>query len=39
VVGRQPLPVHANPENIRYLETKRDRMRHDLELGSDLGDG
>jgi 3,4-dihydroxy 2-butanone 4-phosphate synthase / GTP cyclohydrolase II len=39
VVGRQPLPVHANPENIRYLETKRDRMGHDLELGSDLGDG
>jgi 3,4-dihydroxy 2-butanone 4-phosphate synthase/GTP cyclohydrolase II len=32
VVGRQPLPVHANPENIRYLETKRDRMGHELDL-------
>ncbi|MGH8963173.1 MAG: GTP cyclohydrolase II, partial [Jatrophihabitantaceae bacterium] len=32
VTGREPLPVHANPENIRYLETKRDRMGHDLDL-------
>jgi 3,4-dihydroxy 2-butanone 4-phosphate synthase/GTP cyclohydrolase II len=24
--------VHANPENLRYLETKRDRMGHDLDL-------
>jgi 3,4-dihydroxy 2-butanone 4-phosphate synthase/GTP cyclohydrolase II len=32
ITGRQPLPVHANPENIRYLETKRDRMGHDLHL-------
>src|SRR5881409_885454 len=30
VTGRVPLPVHANPENIRYLQTKRDRMGHDL---------
>jgi 3,4-dihydroxy 2-butanone 4-phosphate synthase/GTP cyclohydrolase II len=32
VVGREPLPVHANPENLRYLQTKRDRMGHDLEF-------
>jgi len=30
IVGRQPLPVHATPENLRYLRTKRDRMGHDL---------
>jgi 3,4-dihydroxy 2-butanone 4-phosphate synthase/GTP cyclohydrolase II len=29
VTGRVALPVHANPENLRYLETKRDRMGHD----------
>src|SRR5690349_363952 len=34
IVGRVPLPVHANPENLRYLETKRDRMGHDLDLSS-----
>jgi len=32
VVGRVPLPVNANPENLRYLQTKRDRMGHDLEF-------
>ncbi|MCW2673628.1 MAG: ribBA [Frankiales bacterium] len=30
ILGRQPLPVHATPENLRYLQTKRDRMGHDL---------
>jgi 3,4-dihydroxy 2-butanone 4-phosphate synthase / GTP cyclohydrolase II len=30
VVGRVALPVHANPQNLRYLETKRDRMGHEL---------
>jgi 3,4-dihydroxy 2-butanone 4-phosphate synthase / GTP cyclohydrolase II len=33
ILGRVPLPTHANPENYRYLQTKRDRMGHDLELG------
>jgi 3,4-dihydroxy 2-butanone 4-phosphate synthase / GTP cyclohydrolase II len=33
ITGREPLPVHANPENLRYLETKRDRMGHELDLG------
>jgi 3,4-dihydroxy 2-butanone 4-phosphate synthase/GTP cyclohydrolase II len=32
ITGREPLPVHANPENLRYLETKRDRMGHELNL-------
>ena len=26
IVGQVPLPVRANPENLRYLQTKRDRM-------------
>jgi 3,4-dihydroxy 2-butanone 4-phosphate synthase/GTP cyclohydrolase II len=32
VAGRVPLPTHANPDNLRYLMTKRDRMGHDLQL-------
>jgi 3,4-dihydroxy 2-butanone 4-phosphate synthase/GTP cyclohydrolase II len=30
VNGRVPLPISPNPENLRYLRTKRDRMGHDL---------
>ncbi|RZS29810.1 3,4-dihydroxy 2-butanone 4-phosphate synthase/GTP cyclohydrolase II [Herbihabitans rhizosphaerae] len=30
IVDRVKLPVHANPENLRYLRTKRDRMGHEL---------
>ncbi|MBI1758306.1 MAG: bifunctional 3,4-dihydroxy-2-butanone-4-phosphate synthase/GTP cyclohydrolase II [Actinobacteria bacterium] len=30
VVGREPLPVHTTAHNIRYLQTKRDRMGHEL---------
>ncbi len=30
VVGRVPLPAHPTKENLRYLQTKRDRMGHDL---------
>jgi 3,4-dihydroxy 2-butanone 4-phosphate synthase/GTP cyclohydrolase II len=34
ILGRVPLAVSVNPENIRYLTTKRDRMGHDIsELG------
>ena len=29
--GRVPLPIRPNPENLRYLRTKRDRMGHDLD--------
>jgi 3,4-dihydroxy 2-butanone 4-phosphate synthase/GTP cyclohydrolase II len=25
------LPVSQNPENLRYLTTKRDRMGHELD--------
>jgi 3,4-dihydroxy 2-butanone 4-phosphate synthase/GTP cyclohydrolase II len=35
IVGRVPLPVSVNPENLKYLLTKRDRMGHDL---AELGD-
>jgi 3,4-dihydroxy 2-butanone 4-phosphate synthase / GTP cyclohydrolase II len=37
IVERIPLPVSSNPQNRRYLETKRDRMGHDLP--ADLGAG
>ncbi|MBP2337811.1 3,4-dihydroxy 2-butanone 4-phosphate synthase/GTP cyclohydrolase II [Saccharothrix coeruleofusca] len=30
VVDRVPLPISPNPENLRYLRTKRDRMGHEL---------
>jgi 3,4-dihydroxy 2-butanone 4-phosphate synthase / GTP cyclohydrolase II len=30
IVGRVPLPATPTPENLRYLQTKRDRMGHDL---------
>jgi len=31
VLGREPLPVHSNPENVDYLRTKRDRLGHLIE--------
>jgi 3,4-dihydroxy 2-butanone 4-phosphate synthase/GTP cyclohydrolase II len=34
ITGRVPLPAHVTPENLRYLQTKRDRMGHDLEIDS-----
>jgi 3,4-dihydroxy 2-butanone 4-phosphate synthase / GTP cyclohydrolase II len=30
IVDRVPLPVTATPENLHYLQTKRDRMGHEL---------
>ncbi|MFD2416183.1 bifunctional 3,4-dihydroxy-2-butanone-4-phosphate synthase/GTP cyclohydrolase II [Amycolatopsis pigmentata] len=46
VTGRVPLPISPNPENLRYLRTKRDRMGHDLsqledfdQVGADLRNG
>jgi 3,4-dihydroxy 2-butanone 4-phosphate synthase/GTP cyclohydrolase II len=42
ILGRVPLPVVPNPENIRYLRTKRDRMGHelgDLDMTFNEGDG
>lgn len=32
MVERVPLEVGAYPENARYLETKRDKLGHDLKL-------
>jgi 3,4-dihydroxy 2-butanone 4-phosphate synthase/GTP cyclohydrolase II len=31
ITERIPLPIRPNPENLRYLRTKRDRMGHDLD--------
>ncbi|MGH3787556.1 MAG: bifunctional 3,4-dihydroxy-2-butanone-4-phosphate synthase/GTP cyclohydrolase II [Pseudonocardiaceae bacterium] len=31
ITGRVPLPIRPNPENLRYLRTKRDRMGHHLD--------
>jgi 3,4-dihydroxy 2-butanone 4-phosphate synthase/GTP cyclohydrolase II len=31
ITGRVALPIRPNPENLRYLRTKRDRMGHDLD--------
>lgn len=40
IVGRVALPVSANPENLKYLTTKRDRMGHELDgLDALYGEG
>jgi len=39
VVDRVALDTHATPENIKYLETKRDRMGHLLDLPSSTPNG
>jgi 3,4-dihydroxy 2-butanone 4-phosphate synthase/GTP cyclohydrolase II len=40
IVDRVPLPIRPNPENLRYLKTKRDRMGHELSyLDQFVGDG
>jgi 3,4-dihydroxy 2-butanone 4-phosphate synthase/GTP cyclohydrolase II len=40
IVGRVALPLSANPENMRYLTTKRDRMGHELDgLDALYGEG
>ncbi|NIR41690.1 MAG: GTP cyclohydrolase II [Actinobacteria bacterium] len=36
ITDRVPIEVGSNPENVRYLETKRDRMGHVLR-GGDAG--
>jgi 3,4-dihydroxy 2-butanone 4-phosphate synthase / GTP cyclohydrolase II len=38
IVEQVPLEVHATPENVRYLQTKRDRMGHDLSGLPPVGD-
>jgi len=40
ILERIAMPVRPNPENLRYLRTKRDRMGHDLpDLGESDGPG
>ncbi|MGB6164863.1 MAG: bifunctional 3,4-dihydroxy-2-butanone-4-phosphate synthase/GTP cyclohydrolase II, partial [Pseudonocardiaceae bacterium] len=31
ITGRVPLPIRPNPENLRYLRTKRDRLGHHID--------
>lgn len=38
IVGRVALPVVETPHNVRYLRTKRERMRHDLVLATDAAE-
>jgi len=39
IVERVPLAVRATPENLHYLQTKRDRMGHDLPEDLELPEG
>jgi 3,4-dihydroxy 2-butanone 4-phosphate synthase/GTP cyclohydrolase II len=39
IVGREMLPEHPHPENVRYLRTKRDRMGHLFDTLGDAADG
>ena len=39
VVGREPLPSRAHPENVHYLRTKRDRMGHLLDDLDQVAEG
>jgi 3,4-dihydroxy 2-butanone 4-phosphate synthase/GTP cyclohydrolase II len=39
VTGREPMPVRAHPENVRYLRTKRDRMGHLLDELDEISEG
>ncbi|GAA4680083.1 bifunctional 3,4-dihydroxy-2-butanone-4-phosphate synthase/GTP cyclohydrolase II [Pseudonocardia yuanmonensis] len=40
ITERIAMPIRPNPENLRYLRTKRDRMGHDLpNLGESDGPG
>jgi 3,4-dihydroxy 2-butanone 4-phosphate synthase/GTP cyclohydrolase II len=39
ITGREPTPVRAHPENVRYLRTKRDRMGHLLDERDLIAEG
>ena len=38
ITARVPLDTAPNPENVRYLETKRDRLGHLLPAGDEPAD-
>lgn len=37
IVERVPIEIPPNPENLRYLQTKRNRMAHQIEAEPDTG--
>jgi 3,4-dihydroxy 2-butanone 4-phosphate synthase/GTP cyclohydrolase II len=39
IVERVPLEVRPTAENLHYLQTKRDRMGHDLPEDLELPEG
>jgi 3,4-dihydroxy 2-butanone 4-phosphate synthase/GTP cyclohydrolase II len=39
IVERVPLQTSPNPENLRYLRTKRERMGHLLDLPTEEDGG
>jgi 3,4-dihydroxy 2-butanone 4-phosphate synthase/GTP cyclohydrolase II len=39
IVGREPMPIRATPENVHYLRTKRDRMGHLLDELDQIAEG
>ena len=38
IIARVPLDTAPNPENVRYLETKRNRLGHLLPAGDGSAD-
>jgi len=37
IVERVPIEIPPNPENLRYLQTKRNRMAHQIGAEPDVG--
>jgi len=35
IVENVPLEIASNPHNQRYLETKREKLGHDLQVNKD----
>ena len=33
IIERVPIEIPPNPENLRYLQTKRNRMDHQIDAG------
>ncbi|MDG1366582.1 MAG: bifunctional 3,4-dihydroxy-2-butanone-4-phosphate synthase/GTP cyclohydrolase II, partial [Acidimicrobiales bacterium] len=37
IVERVPIEIPPNPENLRYLQTKRNRMSHQIDAEPNAG--